>query len=98
LTALLSDADAAVARSAALALGAIRLPTAARALADAKPESDEVKTAVIDASLACAEGLLAAGKKMEAMSLYNTLTGEDQPKHVRLAATRGMLACAAQSE
>jgi HEAT repeat protein len=98
LVALLGDADAAVARSAALALGAIRAPEAASALREAKPESDELKTAVTDACLACAEGLLAAGKKGEAMAVYKGFIGEDQPKHVRLAATRGMLACAGKSE
>lgn len=98
LAALLADADANVARSAALALGAIRAPEAARALRKARPEASEMKIAVTDASLACAEGLLAAGKKVEAMAIYKGFTGEDQPKHVRLAATRGMLACAGKSD
>jgi len=98
LVALLSDADVTVARSAALALGAIRAPEAARALREAKPEKIEAKIAVTDACLACAEGLLAAGKKGEAMAVYKGFIGEEQPKHVRLAATRGMLACAGKSE
>lgn len=98
LVALLGDADATVARAAALALGAIRAPEAAGALRDAKPASGEVKTAVTDALLACAEGLLAAGKKGEAMAVFKAFAGEDQPKHIRLAATRGMLACAGKSD
>jgi HEAT repeat protein len=98
LVALLSDADATVARSAALALGAIRVPEAASALREAKPQSDALRIALTDACLACAEGLLAAGKKAEAMTLYKGFVGEDQPKHVRLAATRGMLACAGKSD
>jgi HEAT repeat protein len=98
LVALLGDPDVAVARSAALALGAIRAPEAARALREAKPEKIEAKTAVTDACLACAEGLLAAGKKGEAMEVYKAFIGEDQPKHIRLAATRGMLACAGKSD
>ena len=98
LAGLLGDADVAIARSAALALGAIRAPEAARALQEAKPEKIEAKIAVTDACLACAEGLLAAGKKGEAMAVYKAFIGEDQPKHVRLAATRGMLACAGKSE
>jgi HEAT repeat protein len=98
LVALLGDADVTVARSAALALGAIRAPEAARALREAKPEKIEAKIAVTDACLACAEGLLAAGKKGEAMAIYKGFIGEEQPKHVRLAATRGMLACAGKSE
>ena len=98
LTALLGDTDVKVARSAALALGAIRAPEAVKALRDAKPESAESKIAVIDALLACAEELLAAGKRAEAMAIYKDFMGEDQPKHVRLAATRGMLACAGKKE
>ncbi len=98
LAALLGAADATVARSSALALGAIRDPESVRALQEAKPESDEVKTAVVDALLGCAEGLLAAGKKSEAMAVFKAFAGEDQPKHVRLAATRGLLACAGKGD
>ena len=61
---------------------------------EAKPTKAEAKLAATDASLACAERLLADGKKAEAMAVYKSFVGDDQPKHVRLAATRGMLACA----
>jgi HEAT repeat protein len=89
LAALLDDGNASVARAAAIALGAIRSPEAAKALAGAKP------TAIVaDASLACAEELLADGKKAEALATYKRLLAGDCPKHVKLAATRGMLACA----
>jgi hypothetical protein len=98
LSALLGDANPAVARAAALALSAIRAPETLAALRAAQPADAEVKTAVIDARLACAEGLLAAGKKAEAMAAFKELAGEDQPQHVRLAATRGLLACAGQKE
>lgn len=91
---LLGDADAAVASSAACALGDIRNADAAKALMEAKPTDEGVKLAVVDASLNCAEGMLANGKKLEAIALYKPLVGGDFPKHVRLAATRGMLACA----
>ena len=94
LTALLSDADAAVARAAAIALGAIRSAKAAKALQGADSVNAEVKLAVVDASLMCAEGLLASGEKAEALAIYKGLLGGDQPKHVKLAVTRGMLACA----
>jgi len=93
LAALLSDSDTQIASAAALALGAIRTPEAAKALSKAKP-ADAVKPAVTDASLACAEALLASGKKGEALLIYKSYAGENQPKQVRLAATRGMLACA----
>jgi len=98
LTALLGDADTKIARSAALALGAIQAPEAVKALRAATSEDPALRNAVTDAALACAEGLLAAGKKLEAMAVYKSFVGEDQPKHVRLAATRGMLACAGKSD
>ena len=94
LAALLGGTDVAIARAAAFALGAIRTPEAAQALAGAKATNAEAKSAATDACLACAEGLLADGKKADALAIYKTLLGEDRPKHVRLAATRGMLACA----
>lgn len=94
IASLLKDSDDVVARSAALALGAIRTPEAAKALQAATKKSAEVQSAITDASLACAEALLAAGKKDQALVLYKGLAGADRPKHVRLAATRGMLACA----
>ena len=91
---LLSNDDAAVAKAAALALGAIRTAEAAKALAKAKPADAEAQSAATDSSLACAEALLDDGKKVAALAIYKGLASEDQPKHVRLAATRGMLACA----
>ena len=58
----------------------------------------EAKAAVTDARLSCAEGLLAAGNKGEALAIYKSLVGEGEPKQVKLAATRGMLACAGKKE
>jgi HEAT repeat protein len=94
---LLSASDASVARAAAIALGDIRTSAAAQALAKMGSAND-ANIAVADASLACAEGLLSDGKKAEALAIYKGYIGESQPKHVRLAATRGMLACAGKSE
>lgn len=93
LAALLADGDAAVARAAALALGDIGTAEAARALQEARP-SGEIGPVVSDAQLECAEALLADNKPSEALAIYKSLAGEQQPKLVRLAATRGMLACA----
>ena len=93
---LVGDADAGVARAAAFALGDIRTPEAAKALKAGKPSAD-AKSAVTDASFSCAEQLLEDGKKAEALLIYKGLVSDDQPKHVRLAATRGMLACAGKS-
>jgi len=94
LAALVADNDMAVARAAALALGTIRNREASDALAKAKPATDEVKSAVTDATLSCAEGLLTGGNKLQALAVYQRLAGDTQPKHVRLAATKGILACA----
>jgi HEAT repeat protein len=98
LASLLSDGDDAGARAAAYALGDIRTPEAAAALSAAKPAGAGAKQAVTDASLSCAEKLLASDKQAEALAIYKSLIGEDQPKQVRLAATRGMLACAGKKE
>jgi HEAT repeat protein len=98
LAKLLTDSDAAVARAAAHALGAIRNADAAKALAEVKLGNQDVKQAATDASLACAEALLADGKKTEATAIYKRFAGQDQPRHVRLAATRGMLAVAGKRE
>ena len=99
LAALLSDADASIACAAACALGHIGTPEAATALTDAvKKAPDAVKVAATDGALVCAECLLAAGKKAEATAVYKALAGEDQPKHVRLAATRGLLSVAGKKD
>ncbi len=94
LVQMLDYPNPAVARSAALALGAIRSPAAAQALTAANPAEESVKQAVTDASFACAETFLKAGNKGEALKIYKSLARADQPKHVRLGATRGVLACA----
>ncbi|GAB4128937.1 MAG: hypothetical protein Kow0040_04300 [Thermogutta sp.] len=97
LAAMLGDSDADVARAAAFALGDIRTPEAAKALTSATV-AEGARSAVADAVLACAEALLTKGEKVQAIALYRKLTGEDQPKQVRLAATRGMLAAAGKSQ
>ena len=94
---LVKDSDASVARAAATALGDIGNVEAAKALHEAKPSAAETKQAVIDARLTCAEALLADNNKAAAREIYKSLAGDDQAKLVRLAATRGMLACAAKN-
>lgn len=98
MSSLIGHADSAVARAAAYGLGAIRSAAAAQGLAQAKPAHETTNAAIIDASLACAENLLAHGKKVDALGIYKRYTGETHPKHIRLAATRGMLACAGKKE
>lgn len=97
LKALLENQDQQVASAAAAALGAVGSPEAAKALDEFQKQApDKLKLAVADARLCCAERLLAAGKKLEAMAIYKSLSGEDQPKHVRLAAVRGLVAVTGQ--
>ncbi len=99
LTPLLGDADKAVACAAACALGNIGNAEAGKALSNsAKTAPEGVKAAVADGCLACAERLLADGNKAGALALYKALNTPDQPKHVRLAATRGVLAVAGKKE
>ncbi len=95
LAGLLEGSDPQVAAAAAAALGAIGTPEAAQALGQFQKKAPEkLRLAAADACLTCAERMLAAGKKAEALAIYKSLTGPEQPKHVRLAATRGMLAAA----
>ena len=88
---LLADSDVSVARAAAYGLAAIGSSTAASALSG--KSADGAKAAVADAKLTCAEALLAQGDKKAALGIYRSLIA-NQPKHVKLAATRGVLACA----
>jgi HEAT repeat protein len=87
----LSDSQSPVAQAAACALGAIQTAAAAKAL------SKSNHPAAIDASLCCAEAFLTDGKRIEALAIYNGLATDEQPKHIRMAATRGKLACLAKS-
>ncbi len=91
---LLADADEGIACAAAAALGNIATLEASWALEQTQPTGDKAKLAGIDAELACAEALLADKNKDAALKIYKSLATGEQPKHVKLAGTRGMLACA----
>ena len=93
---LLKDGDPAIARSAALALGAIGTAESAAALQAALLPSGANPQAVIDALLHCAESLLADNKGAAASAIYTKFAEESQPRIVRLAATRGLLSCASK--
>ena len=93
----MNDQDASVARAAVLALARIGSIEAAQVLEASTPAAPETKQAVIDARLACAEALLADNKGAAAHGIYKSLAGGEQPRLVRLAATRGMLSCAARN-
>ncbi|MHC4111473.1 MAG: HEAT repeat domain-containing protein [Planctomycetota bacterium] len=89
---LLGNSDIQVAKAATQSLGLIGTSAAARELSKfAKKASTSMKLPVADASLVCAEQLLADGKKSEAVALYKELTGDDKPAHVKAAAMKGIL-------
>ncbi len=93
LSALLADSLEEVASAAAAALGSIGTSQTAKILGDFQKKAPEgLRLAAADAYLVCAERRLADGKKAEAMLIYKSLAKPDQPKHVRLAAMRGLLA------
>lgn len=96
LVGLLANSDPKIVCAAACALGNIGTPEAAKALTkSAKTVAVDAKPALADARLACAEQLLADGKKAASLAVYKSLGSEDQPKHVRLAAKRGLVAAIA---
>jgi HEAT repeat protein len=88
LSKLLSSEHEQIATAAANALGAIRSAAAAKALAGSPP-----RAAVMNALLSCAEAMLDRGDKAGAKAIYQKLLGNDK-KQIKLAATRGILACA----
>jgi len=96
--AALVTGDSPVAAAAAEALGIMATPEAAAALA-AADVSGRAAEAVVDARLACAEALVAAGRKAEAKAIYQGIAaavGGSPPTHrdraVRMACQRGLFA------
>lgn len=89
----LSDGDPAVVRAAALALGTIGSLDAASALKAAATSAAGNNPAVVDGLLTCAEALLAGQQQTDALTIYRALAADNQTRLVRLAATRGILAC-----
>jgi HEAT repeat protein len=93
---LLKDADPMIARAAALALGAIGTAESAAVLQDAQKGAIANPHNLVDALLSCAEALLAGNKRAEATAIYKSFDQASQPRLVRLAAARGLLACASK--
>jgi HEAT repeat protein len=89
---LLKDPDDGVARAAAVALGRIGSVEADKALASAKPRPALVPV-FADASMSCAEKLLAAGHAKQAKAAYERLLKNKPSELVRQAAERGFKAC-----
>ena len=95
LSTLVGDSDIQVARVAAYSLGLIGTPAAARELITfANQAPTNIKLVVADACLICAEQLLEDGEKAAAIILFKALRGDDQPKHIKVAAVKGMLSAA----
>ncbi|MGB8852888.1 MAG: HEAT repeat domain-containing protein [Pirellulales bacterium] len=98
LIAPLLTADPKTAAAAAAALGIIGSEAAIESLEKADAAAgNAVAAAVADGRLACAEKLLAAGKRAAALAAYRSLAtaaaGKPAAKQIELAATRGVLAC-----
>jgi HEAT repeat protein len=94
---LLSDADAAVACAAATALGRIGTQEAADALSqwfEKQPhgEREDMRQAMANALLVCADRCFANGERLKAGLLYQALSRAEFPRPVRIAARRGHLA------
>ncbi|MCX5682880.1 MAG: HEAT repeat domain-containing protein, partial [Planctomycetota bacterium] len=93
MTAALGDADVQIAEAAAAALGKIGTSEAAKALMDARGKAKpEVKATVTDSLLLCADRLTAAKKTDEAAAIYQEMFKPTEPKHIRTAALRGIMA------
>ena len=83
------DEDPDSAAAAAKALGEIGTSEAAKALTAARGKGPvPVQKAVVDGTLICADRLVAAGQRPQAITLLESLTEASQPEHVRLAARR----------
>jgi len=90
LTALLTDADVEVGCAAARALGRIGTSESTDALENAiSTAGGQVRVAVGDALLACAESLLRQSNSKEAAAVYEIVSKSELPKSLRLAAVRG---------
>jgi HEAT repeat protein len=92
LAGMIYSTDADVASAAAAALGSLGGPAPAKELQAALAKTKgATRMAVADASLVCAERLLAEGKRDEALALYTSLSAPDVPKPARLAAMQGII-------
>lgn len=88
----LKDQDVEVASAAAVALGRIGNPAAAKALRDALADSPvKVRSAVAEGCVLCAERSLADGNAAEAAAIYDEVRKADVPRQRVLEATRGAI-------
>ncbi len=90
LTGLTGSADKPVASAAAHAVGRIGTVEAAAFLTGAIGKDSPVKRCLGDGALACAEELAAAGKKAEAVAVYEAVAKADLPKYMQIGALDGV--------
>jgi hypothetical protein len=89
---LIGDSDETVAVAAAAALGRIADEQATKILAEAKNKtSGKLQMRIMDSYLLCANQLVAAGKKPQALAIYKEMQKENLPKPIRTAAAKGMV-------
>jgi len=86
LKGFLGNGEVPVASAAAGALGRIGTLEAAAAIKGALAKDSPVKNCLGDGGLACAEGLIAAGKTAEAAALYDAVRAASVAKHIKIAA------------
>ncbi len=88
----LTNSDSAVAIAAARTLGKLATAESARALSAARGEAKgELRLAIDDALLRCADRRLLDGKTDDAAAIYRELRKAEEPRPIRLAALRGVL-------
>ena len=93
LSALTTGPCPVTAEAAVGALGKIGGSKAVKALTEAKSKvAPELERAVADSLLLCADQYFEKGKKRKAAKLYQGLFATDQPRPVRVAAFKGMVA------
>lgn len=87
LTKLIQDPNTGIAEAAVAAVGSIGTAESARLLQSALPKATgRMQMQLADAALVCAEQLLAAGKRDQALELYAFLSGPKIPRAARLGA------------
>ena len=92
LTARLKDAEADVASAAAVALGHIGGDTATQSLRKALAAAPQnVRSAVAEGCVLCAERLMAAGRSDAAAEIYDEVRNADVPMQRIVEATRGAI-------
>jgi len=93
LAALVGDPDQAVACSAINALGEIGTAESLKALDAAKTKvAPDLRQPLANAQIVAARHLADAGKTADAVAVFRSLANAQQPKAVRTAATRGLIA------